>query len=159
MASVLPSFASDNLSLGVPGKVDQVIDREGYALGYDYNWKIPRWVTYRLTVDEIANPKAGRSEDVRPDPMLKAGAAQLEDYRGSGYDRGHMAPVANMKWSSKAMKVAKAESEDQQLCGHALVEQAEMDAWNRGERVEYRSGGAMPVSSRKAAPVNTGIEV
>lgn len=58
LASVLPSFASDNLSLGVPSKVDQVIDREGYALGYDYNWKIPRWVTYRLTVDEIANPKA-----------------------------------------------------------------------------------------------------
>ena len=98
------SFASDNLSLGVPGKADQIIDREGYALGYDYDWKIPRWVTYRLTLDEIANPAVGRNDDFRPDPMLKRGAAQLEDYRGSGHDRGHMAPAADMKWSPSAMR-------------------------------------------------------
>ena len=105
LATVLvpTAFASDNLSLGIPGKADQVIDREGYALGYDYELKIPRWVTYRLTAEELANPRAGRSEDFRPDPMLKRGAAQLEDYRGSGYDRGHMAPAADMKWSAKAM--------------------------------------------------------
>ena len=99
----LRTLASDNLSLGAPGSADQIIDREGYALGYDYNWKIPRWVTYRLTVDEIANPAVGRNDDFRPDPMLKQSAAQLEDYRGSGYDRGHMAPAADMKWSAKAM--------------------------------------------------------
>lgn len=87
LASVLPSFASDNLSLGTPGKADQIIDREGYALGYDYNWKIPRWVTYRLTVDEIANPKAGRSEDVRPDPMPVSSrkAAPVELWPDTGW--------------------------------------------------------------------------
>ena len=97
------ALASDNLSLGVPGKADQIIDREGYALGYDYAAKIPRWVTYRLTVAELENPKAARNDDFRPDPNLKRGAAQLEDYRGSGYDRGHMAPAADMKWSEKTM--------------------------------------------------------
>lgn len=95
--------ASDNLSLGVPGEADQIIDREGYALGYDFAAKIPRWVTYRLTVEELEDSRAPRHDDFRPDPMLKRGVAQLEDYRRSGYDRGHMAPAADMKWSAKAM--------------------------------------------------------
>src|SRR5574344_90324 len=95
-------YAHDNLELGIPGKADQIIDREGYALGYSKVWKEPRWVTYRLTSDEVTKRVVGRSNEFMPDPEIKNGP-QLEDYRGSGYDRGHMAPAADMKWSAKAM--------------------------------------------------------
>ena len=47
----------------------------------------------------------------------------------------------------------KVESEKEQMCGFAQYEQEQMDAWNRGERIEYNPGGAMPVSKRQAAPV------
>ena len=97
------SFASpDNLELGTPGTADKLIDREGYALGYKSAWKTARWVTYRLTDDEVLNQVARRSEEFAPDPQI-IGGPQLKDYRGSGYYRGHLAPAADMKWSTRAM--------------------------------------------------------
>lgn len=96
-------LATDNLDLGIPGAADQIVDREGYALGYCEKWEVPRWVVYRLTRDEAASSRTGRINSFRPDPAIRTGSAQLEDYRGSGYDRGHMAPAGDMKWSTDAM--------------------------------------------------------
>ena len=93
----------DNLELGVPGKCDQVIDREGYALGYVEAWEQPAWVTYRLTKAEVLSRKASRQDAFRPDPAVKSGSADLADYTGSGYDRGHLTPAADMHWSERTM--------------------------------------------------------
>lgn len=96
--------ASDNLELGVPGNSDQIVDREGYALGYCEAWEQPRWVTYRLTASEVLTQSTKRIDNFQPDPAIRTGSATLEDYRGSGYDRGHLAPAADMKWSPTAME-------------------------------------------------------
>lgn len=97
-------LASDNLELGIPGKCDQIVDRQGYALGYSEAWELPRWVTYRLTANEILNGKTKRVDNFQPDIAIRTGSAELDDYRGSGYDRGHMAPAGDMKWSAQAME-------------------------------------------------------
>ena len=93
----------DNLDLGVPGKCDQVIEREGYALGYVEAWEQPAWVSYRLTKDEVMTRKANRESAFLEDPEVKTGSAISFDYQGSGYDRGHLAPAGDMHWSSKTM--------------------------------------------------------
>lgn len=96
----------DNLSLGTPysmEKIDRVLDREGYALGYSEKHEQPLWVTYRLTAAEVQGKKIKRTEDFREDPRILTRSAQLEDYKGSGYDRGHLAPAADMGWSKDAM--------------------------------------------------------
>lgn len=96
--------AGDHLAYGAPGTCDQLLDRTGFALGYSTAWKQPKWVSYRLTADEVTMTVVGRSNDFRPDPDVRGEQAQLEDYRRSGYDRGHNAPSADMKWSAAAMR-------------------------------------------------------
>jgi endonuclease G len=77
--------------------------REGYAVGYSTEKKIPDWVSYYITANEVAR-KFERSNDFRPDMELPIDQqAQLADYRGSGYDRGHMAPSATMDATQNRM--------------------------------------------------------
>lgn len=43
----------DNLVLGVPGKVDTIVDRPGYALGYIEYHEQPAWVIYNLKIGKM----------------------------------------------------------------------------------------------------------
>ena len=93
----------DNLEYGIPGRADTVINREGYAIGYSDKYKQPLWVCYNLTAEEVKSKKAKRDDNFRSDWRLWGDSAQLEDYKGSSYDRGHLAPAADMGWSTKVM--------------------------------------------------------
>lgn len=93
----------DNLSIGVPGMTDVVLDRRGYALGYSEQYEQPLWVAYTLTAEEVFRKTASRTDDFRVDPYLATGSARAEDYEASGFERGHLAPAADMGWAQKAM--------------------------------------------------------
>ena len=94
---------SDNLAFGVPGPADTIIDREGYALGYSEEHEQARWVIYRMTYEEATTKATARNDNFREDPEIPSGSATLADYRRSGYDRGHLAPAADMAYSVKTM--------------------------------------------------------
>ena len=96
-----PQF--DNLSYGVPGPADSIIEREGYALGYIEKHEQPAWVQYIMTAEEVSRRAAKRGDDFRPDPDVPTGSATPQDYTRSGYDRGHLAPAADMSFSVKTM--------------------------------------------------------
>lgn len=83
---------------------DRVIKHKGYTVSYNYDWKIPNWVAYELTDWEVMG-EVPRYDRFKPDPMVPQYAtATTDDYKYSGYDRGHMAPAADMKWDEDVMK-------------------------------------------------------
>ena len=51
----------------------------------------------------MQNKVAKRKDNFRLDPVIKTGSAILTDYKGSGYDRGHLPPAGDMAWSKEAM--------------------------------------------------------
>ena len=82
---------------------EQIIRHTGYTVSYNKELKLPNWVSYELTREETKG-KEKRNNRFIADPLVKGIIATNADYARSGYDKGHMAPDADMKWSPQAMK-------------------------------------------------------
>ena len=82
---------------------NQVCVYKGHTLSYNNETLLPNWVEYQLTKNE-AQGELPRKDKFRQDPMVKGKQAEESDYKNSGWDRGHMAPAGDMKWSVKAME-------------------------------------------------------
>jgi endonuclease G, mitochondrial len=81
---------------------DAIISHSGYSLSYNETHEQANWVAYELTAEETKKV-IDRTDKFLPDPSVATGSANDKDYSGSGYDRGHLAPAADMGWSSTAM--------------------------------------------------------
>ena len=101
--TLLGADIGSNLILGTPSEDGQIVNRVGYAFCYSEKHEQPLWVTYELTKREVLTKVAKRKDNFRKDPLVKTGSAILDDYKGSPFDRGHLAPAADMAWSEKAM--------------------------------------------------------
>ena len=94
---------NDNIHYGYPGGKGIVLTKQFYVILFDTTTLVPEWVAYHLTKENLQG-KANRKDNFRPDPDLPDGKrSELEDYKNSGYDRGHMAPAADFKRSEEAM--------------------------------------------------------
>jgi endonuclease G len=82
---------------------NQYICHSGYAINYNYETKVAHFVVEHIQAEDLVKT-AKRKDDFRMDPKVEdSKEATLEDYAGTGYDRGHIAPAANFSWSEEEM--------------------------------------------------------
>ncbi len=82
---------------------DTLIRYMGFDLAYNEEHEQASWVAYVLTRMEVDSGNIPRTDNFRSDKLIPEGSASLADYRGSGFDRGHLAPAGDMKWDRMAM--------------------------------------------------------
>lgn len=109
----LEKIRTDLKSIGLP--TNDYIEHSAMLLEYDENHEQAKWVSHVILPD-IREGTVFRSNDFRPDPLVTSGTAVEADYflktmlpdstyeyDGYGYDRGHLAPSADFRWSAKAL--------------------------------------------------------
>lgn len=79
---------------------NQVVKHKYYSLSYNEAFEQAEWVAY-----ELKGVKAYHDHD-RPffieDEKVKTGSADWRNYKRSGYDKGHLCPAGDMKFSKEA---------------------------------------------------------
>lgn len=90
------------LPVTVRSGTTSLIHHTGYSVLYDEDTHLPVWVAWTLTPDRFADV-AGRYDKFLPDPSL-VDPVTADEYKKSGYDRGHICPAADNKWSEQAMR-------------------------------------------------------
>lgn len=80
----------------------EIIKHTHYIIGYSEDHEQSAWVAYELTPLELAG-NVDRTDDFREDRKVTTLSAGLIDYKGSGYDRGHLAPAADFSFDRLAM--------------------------------------------------------
>ena len=71
-------------------------------MSYNEKHEQANWVVYKLTANQLSGIFS-RKDNFKIDAKVLTGSARLSDYKGSGYDRGHLAPAADMKISKISM--------------------------------------------------------
>lgn len=86
----------------LPDPKGQLVNHKYYSLSYIEEYEQAEWVAYELTKEEVLGT-IKRKDAFREDKSIYSGSASLLDYKGSGYDRGHLAPAGDMKISRESM--------------------------------------------------------
>ena len=82
-----------------------VICHAGQVVAFNSAHNVSDWVAFRLRREDLLAGDIERKDAFRGDPEVPEGHRVVKaDYTGTGYDRGHLASAAAMKWSPEAMR-------------------------------------------------------
>lgn len=79
----------------------QIIHHQGYSLSYSEPHEQAEWVAYELKKAHLSNTNFKRPY-FEIDEAVKTGAADWRNYKKSGFDRGHLCPAGDRRYSQLA---------------------------------------------------------
>lgn len=113
----LEKISKDLEAVGLPTIFpgEQLVKHSAFYLSYSEKHEVPRWVA-NIILPDVIKGTVTRTNDFRVDSSVSTGSAVEADYflkklkadstweyDGFGYDRGHLAPSADFRWSQKAL--------------------------------------------------------
>jgi endonuclease G len=106
LANPIDDKCKQHVVYGAPALKDgdnQYLCRTSYAVNYNYKTKVAYYVVEHITPEKLVK-STSRKDDFREDPEVPVNhRSTLSDYAKSGYDRGHMAPAADMTFDVVSM--------------------------------------------------------
>lgn len=96
-----PYYTGLDIVLAPPAVESKEYDYTGFKVSFNRHNRTPNWVAWELLGSETRG-EAKRHNRFWLDRDVD-GCPTTNDYRNSGYDRGHMCPAAEQKWSAEAM--------------------------------------------------------
>ena len=79
-----------------------ILRKKSYVVSYNQDTRMPNWVAWQLTA-EHTDGELKRMNNFHEEENCPRPRATLQDYKGSGWSRGHMCPAGDNKWSRDAM--------------------------------------------------------
>ena len=130
-----PTVASGDFDFLPTSTTGQIIKHKYYTLSYNEKYEEAEWTAY-----VSAKKHLSRAQRKRPyfiyDPLVKSKSANYRNYKKSGYDRGHLVPAGDMRFSLDAYN-------DTFFTSNIAPQNHEFNAgiWNRLEgKVRYWTG-------------------
>lgn len=78
-----------------------VVDHEHFTLSYNEPFEQAEWVAYLLKKEHLTYDDRKRPYFIE-DPKVRTKSADWRNYKGSGYDRGHLCPAGDRRFSNQA---------------------------------------------------------
>ena len=161
--------------IGIPStdNTEEVIDHLAFSLSYNEQHEQANWVMH-VILPAISDGNATRSNDFREDPLVISGTSLEQDYflkeekpdgkykyDGFGYDRGHLAPSADFRWSEQALSESYFYSNmSPQIGDFNRLKWAELENWMREYVTKNNTSLAIvtaPILSNDLAKIERGI--
>lgn len=110
----------------------QIVHHQNYSLSYSEPYEQAEWVAYELKASHLSSTNHKRPY-FEIDKAVKTGAANWRNYKNSGYDRGHLCPAGDRRFTKEA-------HDETFLTSNISPQEHEFNAgvWNRLEqKVRY----------------------
>ncbi|PHR71599.1 MAG: endonuclease [Lutibacter sp.] len=102
------NFESQNSQISIEGfnylptsTTGQIIQHQNYTLSYNELYEQAEWVAYELNRTHLTYDDRKRPYFIN-DPKVLTGSANYKNYKKSGYDRGHLCPAGDRRFSKDA---------------------------------------------------------